>query len=318
MSGDLPTVTVIICAYTAKRWDDMMSAIASAVRQPEATEVIVVIDHDEVLLARTRRAWGGLLVVENRHKQGLSGARNTGLERASGEVVAFLDDDAVAADDWLRRMLPQFALEGVVAVGGRADPVWPAGTAPQRMPAELWWIVGCSYQGLPVERATVRNVIGCSMAIRRDPLREIGGFNLDAGRVGQHPLGAEETEACIKLRAAQNGREVVYEPSSVVRHRVTADRVTWRYIRRRSYFEGISKAALSKTLGSADALSSERSYTSRVLPSAVVREIAHGRLSGAFAILLSLAAAAAGYAYGSVHRHTPGTVIPSAEHEVVR
>lgn len=304
MSAAAPTVTVVICAYTLRRWSDMTAAIASAVRQPEATEVIVVIDHEDELLARARKVWSGLTVVPNRHQRGLSGARNTGAEIASGDVVAFLDDDAVAGDDWLREMVSAFDAPEVVGVGGSAQPVWPNGRAPKMLPPELYWIVGCSYRGLPVDRADVRNALGCSMALRREPLLAIGAFNLDAGRVGAHPVGDEETEVCIRLRLADRTRRIVYEPLSKVRHLVTPERATWKYLRSRSFYEGVSKAALSRSVGQADALASEKSYTLKVLPLAVLRELRHGRPSGAFAIVLSLACASSGYLYGSLRRGT--------------
>jgi glycosyltransferase involved in cell wall biosynthesis len=314
MTGVRPTVSVIVCAYTEKRWEEMIASIASAVRQPEATEVIVVIDHNPELLRRTRRAWNGLTVVPNRFQQGLSGARNTGIELATGEVVAFLDDDAVAENEWLRHLLVPFERTEVVAVGGRALPVWPQRRGPLLLPSELWWIVGCSYRGLPVDRAEVRNVMGCTMALRRDPLVAIGGFNTDTGRVGAHPLGAEETEVCIRLRVEDPQRRVIYEPASLARHVVSADRTTMRYLRRRSFFEGVSKAALSKSLGAGEALSTERGYTVRVLPGAALRELKRLNFAGALGIVVSVASAGLGYAYGLTHRHTvPATVRPVPE-----
>lgn len=316
MSGVRPTVSVIICAYTQQRWEEMIASIASAVRQPEATEVIVVIDHEPELLRRTRRAWNGLTVVPNKFRQGLSGARNTGLELATGDVVAFLDDDAVADGEWLRQLIAPFDRTDVVAVGGRALPVWPQRRAPALLPAELWWIVGCSYRGLPEGRADVRNVMGCTMALRRNALRAIGGFNTDTGRVGTHPLGAEETEACIRLRAADPDSRVVYEPASLVRHSVTRDRTTLRYLRRRSFFEGVSKAALSKTLGAGEALSTERGYTAKVLPGAAMRELSRLNFAGAFGIVLSLGSAGVGYLYGLTHRHTVPVAVRAVPEEV--
>lgn len=295
-----PTASVVICAYTQRRWTDLVAAVESVFAQSHTLEVIVVIDHEDELLARTRDRFPGIAVVPNSFRPGLSGARNTGVTLARGELVAFLDDDARADDRWLALLVAGFEDSHVVAVGGSAHPLWPDGVAPELLPPELLWIVGCTYRGQPVERADVRNVIGCSMAFRRAPLVDIGGFNLDTGRVGQIPLGAEETEVCIRLRQADSRARVVFEPLSRVSHRVTPDRVTWRYLRRRSFFEGVSKAALSKLLGASDALSSERSYTMRVLPLGVLRELRQGRPAGAAAIVLSLAAAACGYAYGSL------------------
>ena len=156
------------------------------------------------------------------------------------------------------------------------------------------------------------------MAFRREPLIGIGGFNLETGRVGSIPLGAEETEVCIRLRQQDPTRRVVFEPKSVVLHTVTPERMTWRYLRRRSFFEGVSKSALSRDLGSGDALSSERSYALGVLPAGAWRELASGRPLGSLAIVLSLAAASVGYAYGSLRgapkRSTivaPLTVVPT-------
>ncbi|MBC7518331.1 MAG: glycosyltransferase family 2 protein [Microbacteriaceae bacterium] len=293
-----PSVSVIICAYTQKRWDDVNLAISSALDQADTTDVIVVIDHEPELMVRVRQQWPEITVLPNSSRQGLSGARNTGVAASSAQLVAFLDDDATAQPGWLGRMVDVFADPRVVAVGGSAQPRWPAGIAPQTLPVELLWVVGCTYRGQPTERSEVRNVIGCSMAFRRDELNTIGGFNLNTGRVGTIPLGAEETEVCIRLRQADSSRRIIFEPTSRVSHRVTPDRLTWRYLRRRSFFEGISKAALSHSLGASDALSSERSYSTRVLPRGALREIIQGRPLGAAAIGLSLLAASCGYLYG--------------------
>ena len=304
MSGLVP-VSVVICAYTQRRWEDLTLAVASAVAQPETAEVIVVIDHEPELLRRAYLAWPELTVIPNDAKQGLSGARNTGVLAAGCGIVAFLDDDAAAAADWLRWLVEPFADPNVAAVGGRADPVWPAGASTRVLAPELLWIVGCSYRGLPVERADVRNVMGCSMAFRREVLLALGGFNLDTGRVGRLPLGCEETELCIRVRQADASARVVYEPRATVRHRVSLDRTGWSYLLSRSYFEGVSKAALSRTLGRRDALAAESSYLRTVLPRAVVRELrdtGSGGATRAAAIVLSLGAVGSGYLRGSVRR----------------
>lgn len=297
MSGKL-SVSVVICAYTQRRWDDLNLAIASALEQEATTQVIVVIDYEPELLRRVSQRWPSITVLPNVSRQGLSGARNTGLAAASGSIVAFLDDDAAADSDWLETMLDAFDDSRVVAVGGSARPVWPRSSAPNCLPPELLWVVGCTHQGQPTRRATVRNVIGCSMAFRRNDLTVIGGFNLDTGRVGTIPLGAEETEVCIRLRQADPSRRIVFEPKSIVRHRVTPERTTWSYLLRRSFYEGISKAALSRSLGAGDALASERSYTARVLPAGIARQLLTLKPQGAAAIVLSLAAASTGYLYG--------------------
>ncbi|GAA4674976.1 glycosyltransferase family 2 protein [Frondihabitans cladoniiphilus] len=299
----LPTVSVIICAYTQRRWQDLQDSVESARAQPATTEVIVVIDHEPELFRMAQDRWPTLLVIENAEAQGLSGARNTGVLEASSEVVAFLDDDATADPDWLTWMLDAFEDVHVAGVGGHAEPVWPDGKGPALYADELLWIVGCSYRGLPTETSDVRNVIGCSMAFRRATILAAGGFSSTVGRVGNIPLGGEETELCIRIGQADPAARIVYEPMSLVNHRVSADRGTWKYLARRSFYEGVSKAVLSRHLGRGDSLSSESSYLTRVLPGAVIRELGqlrHGGGKRAAAIVLTVLATVAGYALGTV------------------
>src|SRR3954471_19652682 len=95
---------VVICAYTERRWDVLVEAIESVRHQTTAPDrVVVVIDHNDVLLERIRARFPepDVEFVANRGKRGLSSARNTGLEMADEDVIAFLDDDAVAQPDWL-------------------------------------------------------------------------------------------------------------------------------------------------------------------------------------------------------------------------
>ncbi len=301
------SVSVVICAYTLDRWDQLALAMGSVAAQGSADETILVVDHNDELLERARARWPEARVMANEGSRGLSSARNTALRVAEGEIVAFLDDDAAADPGWLDTLVSGFTSESVVAVGGSAVPIWP-GAAPAVLPDELLWIVGCSYRGLPTEPGPVRNVMGCSMAFRRVPLMAIGGFNADTGRVGKLPIGCEETEACIKLRQADPTSVVRYEPSASVRHHVSADRVRMAYVAHRSWCEGLSKAGIARTVGRADALSAESTYATRVLPAAVWRELRRGPrgLPAATAIVLSLGLAGAGYVRGRVARVRTG------------
>ncbi len=310
MSVQPPTVSVVVCAYTMERWDDLVASIESILAQPAEKQIVLVVDHEPQLLDRASSTWPQLDVVANAYRRGLSGARNTGIEFASGDVIVFLDDDARATEGWLDELVAAYDSPVVVGVGGSARPIWPAGRAPAILPPALHWIVGCSFEGQPNARAEVRNLMGCNMSFRREALQQIGGFNLEMGRVGRLPLGCEETEASIRIGSLDARFRIVYEPRAVVRHRVTRDRVTWRYLVRRSYCEGLSKAALSRMLGAGSALSTEAAYTRKVLPRAVASELASirtGGFAGASAIVVSLGAATAGYLRGRLARRAGTT-----------
>jgi glucosyl-dolichyl phosphate glucuronosyltransferase len=321
-----PTATVVICVYTERRWDDIVAAVGSVHAQDVlAAGVLVVVDHNPALLDRARRAFPApVRVLPNAARQGLSGARNTAVAAATGDVVVFLDDDAAARPGWLRALLAPYADPEVVAVGGVAHPRFP-GSRPGLLPSggrggdatgELDWVVGCTYTGQPTERAEVRNLMGCNMSVRREVFVRVGGFAEDLGRIGRNPLGCEETELCIRARQAYRraGGEarIVFEPAAQVDHRVSADRVQWSYLQRRSWSEGLSKAAVSRLVGSDDALSTERTYVAKVLPGAVLRELRAGRPASAAAVVVALAWTTAGYLRGKLPGATSGVRLPAA------
>ncbi|WP_120520928.1 glycosyltransferase family 2 protein [Arthrobacter celericrescens] len=300
-----PTVSVVICTYTTRRWDQLLDVIESVRTQTvPAEEVLVVTDHNEDLYRRLVEIVDDVTVVRSRGPRGLSGARNTGVDLAASEVIAFLDDDAKAAPDWLERLLAYYDDPDVLAVGGRVEPLWDA-ARPGYFGEELDWIVGCSYTGMPRVASEVRNVIGANMSFRRSVLRRVGGFNLSLGRKGTLPLGCEETEICIRSRMGSPGGRIVYEPAALVRHHVPAERGKVRYILSRSWSEGLSKAQVSELVGHNRTLTPERRYVRSVLPRAVfagVRDWGRGNnpqgLGRAGAVVAVLACSAAGYIRG--------------------
>lgn len=324
----MPTATVVICVYTEKRWDDIVDAVDSVVAQDvQAAEIIVLVDHNAALLSRAQQAFGprGVRVLPNSKKQGLSGARNTAVEAASGDVVVFLDDDAAARPGWLAALLEPYSDPTVMAVGGVAHPRWPVrrstagaridarprvlpGSAPADGDAtgELDWIVGCTYTGQPTEQAEVRNLMGCNMSFRREVFGRVGGFAEDIGRIGKNPLGCEETELCIRARRRLPGSEIIYEPRARVRHRVPRDRAAWRYFRARCWSEGLSKAAVARAAGRDDGLASERRYVTSTLPRGVARGLGDAfsgdaaGLARAGSIVAGLTITTAGYAAGTL------------------
>lgn len=292
----LDRLSVVICAYTEDRWDDLQDAVESAAKQTlPADEMIVVIDHNDGLLRRARAAFPRAVVIANDEPKGLSGARNTGWRTAAGQVVAFLDDDAVAEAGWADALLDPYSSPDVLGVGGRAVPAWDD-AQPAWLPDEFLWVVGCSYRGLPEVAAPVRNLIGCNMSVRRDVLEAVGGFDTGLGRTSDRPLGCEETDLCIRAAERFPGCHFIADPAAVVHHRVRLDRTRWSYFRDRCRSEGVSKAWVTRRAGQNAALSSERAHALKVLPAGVLRGLAdafHGDRSG----LTRSAAIVAGFAY---------------------
>ncbi|MCX5413585.1 glycosyltransferase family 2 protein [Streptomyces sp. NBC_00059] len=317
--------SVVICVYTEERWEDILAAVRSVREQSlPAEEVLLVVDHNRALLERLSEEYGDssqVRVLANAGPRGLSAGRNTGIAASRGGFVAFLDDDAVAERDWLRHFAKGYDDPGVMAVGGRTLPSWASGRRPAWFPEEFDWVVGCTYRGLPPGTVRVRNVLGGNASFRRTAFDAAGGFATGIGRNGdRRPLGGEEAELCIRLTRAVPGAVLLIDDRAVIRHKVPAPRERFGYFRTRTYAEGLSKALVSRSVGAARGLESERRYTARVLPAGVLRGLRDGLLGRpggagrAGAIVTGVLAAAAGYAVGSVRARRDGTsfAVPGA------
>ncbi|MBT2389437.1 glycosyltransferase family 2 protein [Streptomyces sp. ISL-1] len=324
--------SVVICAYTEDRWEDILAAVDSVRRQSlPALETLLVVDHNPALLDRLAEQYEDygehsesaadgekVRVLANAGPRGLSAGRNTGIAAARGEFVAFLDDDAVAERDWLRYFAEGYDDRRVMAVGGRTMAAWASGRRPVWFPEEFDWVVGCTYRGLPPGKVRVRNVLGGNASFRRSAFDASGGFATGIGRDGdKRPLGCEETELCIRLSKALPDGVLLIDDRAVIHHKVPAARERFGYFRTRAYAEGLSKALVARSVGADKGLESERRYTTRVLPAGVVRGLRDavlarpGGAGRAGAIVAGVAAAAGGYVVGSMRARGGGATFSS-------
>lgn len=292
-------VSVVICAYDDRRWGQLQAAVRSVEQQRcRAAQTIVVVDHNPSLLARARRSFPAATIVESSAPPGLRGTRNSGIDASSSSIVAFLDDDAVASPRWLELLVEQYADPAVAGVGGSVEPLWEAGR-PRWFPPEFDWVVGCSYRGMPEVAQEVRNLFGCNMSFRRDLLNSVGRFRLG--------YSCDETELCIRIRQRWPYTKLVYVPAAKVLHHVPSERARLGYFLARCYFEGGSKAVVSRLVGAGAGLSSERSYIHQTLRAATWRCIRafvqQGDLDGlarTTTIIAGLTTTTAGYLSGGL------------------
>jgi glucosyl-dolichyl phosphate glucuronosyltransferase len=281
-----PTVSVIICAYTEDRWSLLGDCVASVEAQAAPPiEIILCIDHNERLLRRSEQHFGTgrsagaipLTVVANKYDGHLGSARNTAADIASGEVLAFLDDDATAAVDWLQQLIAPYSDPTVAAVGGAPLPVFEK-HRPRWFPREFDWVFGCAYSGLPLTRTRLAHLIGANMSVRRSALQEISGFHSD---------NHDDMDMCHRLAFAQYN--VLYEPLAVVNHFVPATRTTWRYFWRRCYFVNLGKVEAFANMQGAANLGAELAFVGRIM----TRGIPAGMLQALRGDLYGLVRAAA-------------------------
>lgn len=312
-------VSVVVATYNAARWGELDACVSALSHQTVApVEVIVVVDHNPDLLSAAGQALRSATVIANHHARGLAGARNAGIDVAKGSIIAFVDDDARPDADWLERLHACFAYPTIVGAGGALIPRWTNG-APRWLPTEFYWVLGCSYTGLPERLAPVRNPIGANMAVRKQTLKEIGGFR--EGGAGAAPRAIrsrgvvraqgnvpDDTDLAIRVKQRWPKSTWLYQPDAKVHHAVTSERTSLSYFLRRSFEEGAGKARLTAFVGSRDGLSSERRQLGLVLPRGVargVRQLLGGDPSGglrALAIVIGLVSSTTGFLFGSLDR----------------
>ena len=300
-----PTVSVIICCYTDERLQDIREAVASVERQTRPPEeVILAVDNNSALYELLKaEANGQVNVVLNHTAGGLSATRNVAIATADGDLLAFLDDDAVAEPEWLANLVAPFDETRVCGTGGRAILNWIEGR-PFWFPDDLDWTVGGSFTSLPLSQAEVRNPHGHNMCFRRQAFTRVGLFNSSVGRVGNDGQAGEEAEFCLRLARQMPEAKIVYQPSSVIRHKVPPVRGRWKYVVKRSYQEGLCKARIEHLARAHGVrpLSTESAYLRhlllRAIPSRLARFWRPAALAQAVAIALCIAATGWGYLLG--------------------
>jgi glycosyltransferase involved in cell wall biosynthesis len=303
-------VSVVICTYSPDAFDHFVDAVNSVLAGTyDDVEVVVVVDGDEALFERVRERYGAhddVVVRCNDENLGLSASRNEGVRHASGDVVAFLDDDAVAHPEWVERLVSLYERHDAVAAGGRMTGRWVAGK-PSFLPAEFYWLVGVTHRGFPDEECEVRNTFGSNISFRREVFEELGGFEPNLGRTGERNLQGEETEFAARMRE-RYGEGVWYDPDAVVEHKVFDYRTKPTWLLERAFWQGYSKRVMADVLPAAEG-GEEGDFLRQVLFDSVpdrVRGLTRsGRDTDAvqlLALFVFTAVVGAGYLYAAASR----------------
>ena len=209
-----PKVSVLVCAYNAAETIDGCLRSLGQLDYPDF-EVIVVNDGSRDATGTIAKRYSQVRVIETEN-QGLSTARNTALEYAEGEIVAYTDADVRVDQDWLTYLIQPFLHSDVVGAGG-----------PNEVPAEDPWFAQCVARspGGPIhvliDERRADHVPGCNMAYRREALLDIGGFD------PTYRVAGDDVDVCWRLQA--RGHHIGFAPSALVwHHHRNSVRAYWR------------------------------------------------------------------------------------------
>jgi len=302
-----PTVSVIIPAYSLDRLGDLLHAIESVKRQTvDPLEIIVAVDHNPELVALLRHMGKlGVLVALNDGIIGGAETRNIGIWAASGDIVAFLDDDAWAVPNWIEELLSAYSDPLVMAVGGHTISYFKEGR-PFWFPEELDWMIGGTWKGHQQEAGEVRNLIGPNMSFRRDVCNTVGYMLPELGALPQKARAGDETEFYIRLKQKLPLAKVIYIPEAVVYHMVYGWKMTVGNLIRRAVSDGYWKGHIQASVSSIsrDGLSSEKSYLKYLLFKSILGRVLRlwdiRAVSQLLAILGSVTCVGAGYIWSKI------------------
>jgi glycosyltransferase involved in cell wall biosynthesis len=257
--------SVVICTYSMDRYGPFSEAVDSVLSQThDPVEVVLVVDGNDTVFERVREDYGdcdGVVLHCNDQNRGISYSRTKGAELASGEVVAFIDDDATADPDWVATLVDAYETTDAIAVGGDVRPDWQT-DRPVFFPAEFYWLVGCVEPGFAEDGEEVRNVYGSNISYRREEFLAVGGYDPNTGRKGDRHLQAHEAPVGIRL-LDEYGKGMLFVEDAVVHHKLFDYRGEFRWLVARSFWQGYSKRVMD--LLYPDAPDSKGAYLRRLL-----------------------------------------------------
>lgn len=300
-----PIVSVVVCAHRTDRFQDLLEAIDSLKAQSYSRiEIIMVIDGNPELyeMAKNMAEDSRIGITLNDRNLGLSESRNRGISMAKGDIIAFFDDDAIAEVNWVEELVRMYRELDAIAAGGCILPLWLA-CEPRCLPEEFYWLIGATHKGFPEEVGEVRNTFGSNLSFKSDVLRALGGFRGEMGVKAKGQLQSEETEICDRMKD-KFGKGVIYNNKAIVHHKVFPERLRWRFLLGRAFWQGYSKRVM-KELG--HSLAEEGRFLSS-LQTGVIERVKSGSVTKycQLAVLLALTSAVGlGYAYRAVHSPFP-------------
>ena len=243
----MPRISIIVATYN--RAKQLLGTLESLVQQdlPAVEWECVVVDNNskddtQKLFSEfiEKHSEFNLRIVRE-ERQGLSFARNRGIEESRGEIIAIIDDDELVNKEFVKSYLELFTkCDNAVVAGGRVVPNYPSGRPswlshftekPIANPTD--W--GDNIRKFPKGRIPA----GGNMAFRREILLKYGGFDTTLGRVGGKLTGGEESDLFERL--ANDGVEFWYVPDAIIYHIIAKEKLTTDYFKRLSYNTGVSQ-----------------------------------------------------------------------------
>lgn len=244
--SEMPKISAIICTHN--RSEVLAEAVQSLTEQTldsRQYEVLVVdnasTDDTARVVGECQRRFAGCRIrLVREDTPGLSIARNTGFRESLGRHVAYLDDDAVAAPDWLKAGLEGFETAGPkpLAVVGPVYPRYPDGKPDWFNDRFETFDLGAD----PIQLTARQSFMGGNAMFRKSVLADLGGFDPNMGLKGKRLWLGEEVELLLRMRQAFGSDCCIrYDPRVSILHAIGRHKLSVRYVLRRRFLNGRCK-----------------------------------------------------------------------------
>ena len=261
-------ITLIICTYNREKYiRPLLDSIAKN-DYPNTEYEIVLVDNN--CTDNTREVCEQFVaanpevilryVVES--EQGLSAARNKGIKESKGDIIIYVDDDALVDSDYIRIYAEHFAANpDTMAAGGPIEPLYeteePSWMSPYTKALLTAWM---NYGDKVREYPNGRFPGGGNAAYRKEVFDRVGFFNTELGRKGNLLLASEEKDIFDKMKDL--GMKVLYLPTPVLHHSIPQAKLEEDYFNRLTLQIGRSERMRTRAI-------SKGKYLSRLASEAV-------------------------------------------------
>ena len=249
-------ISVIICTYNRERYIfNVLKSIADG-ELPHSEYEIVLVDNNctDNTRSESKRFVATYPDIRFRYlietNQGLSYARNCGIRNSSGDILVYVDDDALVNPQYLRTYSDFFARNATaVAAGGPILPQYDGCEEPQWMSHYTRQLITGRLYLSNKERLFPKNAFpgGGNAAYRRDVFDKVGLFNVELGRKGDSLIGAEEKDLFDKMTTL--GMTFYYLPDAILYHLIPPKKLTRDYFDRLTISIGRSERMRTQSIG---------------------------------------------------------------------
>lgn len=204
-----PVVSIVVCTYN--RADYLDECIRSLLRQTyKKYEIIVVNGPSTDNTDKVLKKYPGVKVIRQEKLNGLSFARNLGINNAKGGIIAFIDDDATADESWLAYLIEGYSDESVGGVGGYTVNHSGYVQFDNGVINDLGIPTAVRKEGEVVKKGEYPISMGANCSFRKKVLFEVDGFD------PYFKYYHDESDLCVRIIKA--GYKIVYQKKAVVVH----------------------------------------------------------------------------------------------------